>query len=190
MKALEEKIVREGKILPGNVLKVNHFLNHQLDVDFLMEMGREVARLYENAGVNKILTIEASGIALAVVVAAHMHVPVLFAKKNSTTNLSEDKYTTQVASFTHQKVYNVVVSRELLNASDRVLIVDDFLACGNAVFGLIDLVAQAGGEVVGVTAAIEKGYQGGGDKLRAQGVRVESLAVIDEMTEDGIRFRA
>ena len=190
MKALEEKIVREGKILPGNVLKVSHFLNHQLDVDFLMEMGREVARLYENAGVNKILTIEASGIAFAVAAAAYMHVPVLFAKKSASSNMSADKYATQVASFTHQKVYNVVVSRDLLDANDRVLIVDDFLACGNAVFGLMDLVQQAGGEVVGVTAAIEKGYQGGGDQLRARGIRVESLAVIDEMSENGIRFRA
>jgi xanthine phosphoribosyltransferase len=189
MKALEEKILREGEILPGNILKVNHFLNHQLDVDFMMEMGREVARLYEGAGINKILTIEASGIAFAVAVAAHMHVPVLFAKKSSSSNMSEGKLITQVASFTHQKVYNVMVSSDLLHASDRVLIVDDFLACGNAVFGLMDLVSQAGGEVVGVTAAIEKGYQGGGDKLRAQGVRVESLAVIDEMTEAGIRFR-
>ena len=189
MKALEEKIVREGKILPGNVLKVSHFLNHQLDVDFLMEMGCEVARIYEGAGVNKVLTIEASGIALAVAVAAHMHVPVLFAKKSASSNMSADKYSTQVASYTHQKLYNVVVSRDLLHEEDRVLIVDDFLACGNAVLGLMDLVNQAGGSVVGVTAAIEKGYQGGGDALRARGIRVESLAVIDEMSEAGIRFR-
>ena len=189
MKALQEKILKEGKILPGNVLKVSHFLNHQLDVDFLMEMGKEIARRYEGAGVNKILTIEASGIALAVAAAAHMHVPVLFAKKSASSNMSSGKYVTEVASYTHQRVYHVVVSRDLLTASDRVLIVDDFLACGNAVIGLIDLVHQAGGEVVGVTAAIEKGYQGGGDQLRAQGVRVESLAIIDEMSEQEIRFR-
>ena len=189
MKALEAKIIREGEILPGNILKVNHFLNHQLDVDFLMEMGREIARIYEGAGVNKILTIEASGIALAVAAAAYMHVPALFAKKSASTNMSEGKLITQVESFTHQKVYNVMVSSDLLGPEDRVLIVDDFLARGNAVFGLMDLVAQAGGEVVGVTAAIEKGYQGGGDTLRARGVRVESLAIIDEMSETGIRFR-
>jgi xanthine phosphoribosyltransferase len=189
MKALEEKILREGKILPGNVLKVSHFLNHQLDVDFLMEMGREIARLFEGAGVNKILTIEASGIALAVAAAAHMHVPVLFAKKSASSNMSADKYTTEVASYTHKRVYHVVVSRDLLSADDRVLIIDDFLACGNAMIGLMDLVRQAGGEVVGVSAAIEKGYQGGGDKLRAENIRVESLAIIDEMTENGIRFR-
>lgn len=189
MKALEEKILKEGKILPGNILKVSHFLNHQLDVDFLMEMGKEISRLFADAGVTKILTIEASGIALAVAAAAHMHVPVLFAKKSASTNMSADKYVTQVASFTHNRVYHVQVSSDLLNANDRVLIVDDFLACGNAMIGLIDLVHQAGGEVVGVSAAIEKGYQGGGDKLRAENIRVESLAIIDEMLESGIRFR-
>ena len=189
MKALEEKILREGKVLPGNVLKVGHFLNHQLDVDFLMKMGEEVARLYENTGVNKILTIEASGIAFAVAVGAHMHVPVLFAKKGGSSNMSASKYVTQVASYTHQRVYNVMVSSDLLTEKDRVLIVDDFLDCGNAVIGLMDLVRQAGGEVVGVSAAIEKGYQGGGDALRKDNIRVESLAVIEEMSEEGIRFR-
>ncbi len=189
MKALEEKILREGKVLPGNVLKVGRFLNHQIDVPFLMEMGREIARLFEGAGVTKILTIESSGIALAVAAAAQMNVPVLFAKKGSANNMSASKYTTQVASFTHQKVYNVSVSRSLLSAGDKVLIIDDFLACGNAMLGLIDLVHQAKGEVVGVSAAIEKGFQGGGDKLRAAHIRVESLAIIDEMTDTGIRFR-
>ena len=176
-------------MLPGNVLKVSHFLNHQLDVDFLMEMGKEIARRFENDGVTKILTIEASGIALAVAAAAHMHVPVLFAKKSASSNMSSDKYATEVASYTHNKVYHVVVSRDLLNEGDRVLIIDDFLACGNAMLGLIDLVRQAGGEVVGLSAAIEKGYQGGGDSLRAANIRVESLAIIDEMSESGIRFR-
>ena len=189
MKALQEKILREGKVLPGNVLKVSHFLNHQLDVDFLMEMGKEIARRFEDSGVTKILTIEASGIALAVAAAAYMHVPVLFAKKSASTNMSANKYVTKVASYTHNKVYNVVVSRDLLNEGDRVLIIDDFLACGNAMLGLIDLVHQAGGEVIGVSAAIEKGYQGGGDELRASNIRVESLAIIDEMSESGIRFR-
>ena len=184
MKALEEKILREGKILPGNVLKVSHFLNHQLDVDFLMEMGKEVARLYENAGVNKILTIEASGIAFAVAVAAHMHVPVLFAKKSSSSNMSSSKYATQVASYTHQKVYNVVVSRDLLTADDRVLIVDDFLAQGNALMGLIDIVGEAGASVAGCGIIIEKGFQGGGDALRARGIRVESLAIVESMDAD------
>ena len=189
MKELQEKILKEGKVLPGNVLKVGNFLNHQLDVAFLMKMGAEIARLFEGTGVNKILTIEASGIALAVAAAAHMNVPVLFAKKNSSSNMSAGKYTTQIASYTHQKVYNVVVNRDLLTADDRVLIIDDFLACGNAIIGLMDLVHQAGGEVVGISVAIEKGYQGGGDQLRAQNIRVESLAIIEEMSETGIRFR-
>ncbi|MBQ7320612.1 MAG: xanthine phosphoribosyltransferase [Clostridia bacterium] len=189
MKALQEKILKEGKVLPGNVLKVSHFLNHQLDVDFLMEMGKEIAARFEGAGVNKILTIEASGIALAVATAAHMHVPVLFAKKSASSNMSSGKLVTQVASYTHHKVYNVVVSSDLLTEKDRVLIIDDFLACGNAVVGLIDLVHQAHAEVVGVSAAIEKGYQGGGDKLREENIRVESLAIIEELSEQGIRFR-
>jgi len=189
MKAMQEKILREGTVLPGNVLKVNNFLNHQLDVDFLMEMGREIASLFENDRVNKILTIEASGIALAVVAAAHLHVPVLFAKKSSSSNMSENRYVTRVASYTHQKIYDVVVDRAFLNEGDRVLIVDDFLARGNAMIGLIDLVKQAGAELVGVSVAIEKGYQGGGDQLRAANIRVESLAIIEEMSEQGIRFR-
>ena len=189
MEALQEKILREGKVLPGNVLKVNNFLNHQLDVDFLMEMGREIARLFEHDRISKILTIESSGIALAVAAAAQLHVPVLFAKKSSSSNMSANKYVTRVASYTHQKVYNVVVDRAFLNEGDRVLIVDDVLACGNAMIGLMDLVKQAGAELGGVSAAIEKGYQGGGDQLRAQNIRVESLAIIDEMSEQGIRFR-
>ena len=184
MKALEEKILREGKILPGNVLKVSHFLNHQLDVDFLMEMGKEVARLYENAGVNKILTIEASGIAFAVAVAAHMHVPVLFAKKSSSSNMSSSKYATQVASYTHQKVYNVVVSRDLLTADDRVLIVDDFLANGCALQGLISIVDSAGAEVTGCGIVIEKGFQEGGHRIRNLGFRLESLAIIESMNDE------
>jgi xanthine phosphoribosyltransferase len=189
MKALEDSILNEGTVLNGGILKVGSFLNQQLDVDFLMEMGEEIKRIYSDSEVTKLLTIEASGIALAVAAAAHMHVPVLFAKKSASSNMSADKYTTEVASFTHNRVYRVVVSRDLLSADDRVLIIDDFLACGNAMIGLMDLVRQAGGEVVGVSAAIEKGYQGGGDKLRAENIRVESLAIIDEMTENGIRFR-
>lgn len=189
MKALEEKILKEGKVLPGNVLKVSNFLNHQLDVDFLMEMGKEIARLYEGAGVNKILTIEASGIAIAVAAAAHLHVPVVFAKKHTSSNIAADTYVTQVASYTHNKIYNVVVSKEFLNKGDKVLVVDDFLACGNAIVGLTDLVSQSGAKTVGVAVAIEKGYQGGGDKLRHSGLRVESLAKIASMSaEDGIRF--
>ena len=191
MKVLEEKIVKEGKILPGNVLKVGNFLTHQLDVDFLMEMGKEIAGLYANAGINKILTIESSGIAVAVAAASFLHVPVVFAKKHASSNIAANTYVTKVASYTHNKVYNVVVSCEFLKEGDRVLLVDDFLACGNALLGLMDLVNQAGAETVGVAVAIEKGYQGGGDKLRAMGLRVESLANIDSMDEKkGIKFRS
>ena len=190
MKALQEKILREGKVLPGNVLKVSHFLNHQLDVDFLMEMGKEIARRFENSGVTKILTIEASGIALAVAAAAYMHVPVLFAKKSASTNMSANKYVTKVASYTHNKVYNVVVSRDLLNEGDRVLIIDDFLACGNAIKGLMKIAGEAGAEVAGCAIAIEKGFQGGGDELRAAGIRVESLAIVESMTDTSVTFRS
>lgn len=190
MKALEERILREGKVLPGDILKVSGFLNHQLDVDFLMQMGEEIARLYAGAGVNKILTIEASGIALAVAAAAHLHVPVVFAKKNATTNLSDDTlYSARVHSYTHEKDYNVIVSKEFLYPEDRVLLVDDFLAVGNALHGMIEIVNQAGAEVCGAAIAIEKGYQHGGDDLRAAGIRVESLAVIDSMENGHIVFR-
>lgn len=190
MKALEEKILREGKILPGNVVKVGGFLNQRLDVDFLMELGREIAQTFSDAGVNKVLTVEASGIALAVAAAAALHVPAVFAKKHASANLSGDLYTAEVYSYTHQKSYTIMVSREYLSAEDRVLIVDDFLACGNAVGGLMKMVQEAGATLVGVSAAIEKGFQGGGDALREKGIRVESLAVIESMDEHSIRFRA
>ena len=188
MKVLEEKIAKEGKVLPGNVVNVSGFLNHRLDVGLIMEIGKEIARLYPT-GVNKILTIESSGIAIAVCAAAQMHVPVVYAKKGKTINLQNDVYSTQVDSFTHKIAHNVIVSKEYLTKDDRVLIVDDFLANANAIRGLISLVGQAGGKVEGCAVAIEKGFQGGGDKLRSEGVRVESLAIIDELTDDGIKFR-
>ena len=186
MKALEDKIRREGVVLPGNILKVGSFLNHQLDVDFLMEMGREIARKFEGDGVTKILTIETSGIAVA---AAAMHVPVVFGKKHKTGNLSGQMYSTVVHSYTHGTDYTVVMSREYLGSADVVLLVDDFLANGAALEGLMDIAAQAGARVVGAACAIEKGFQGGGDALREKGIRVESLAIIDEMSDTGITFR-
>ncbi len=189
MKALEEKILRDGKICPGNVLKVGNFLNHQLDSDFLMEMGEEIARIYSGAGVNKIVTIEASGIAIALAAGAKMHVPVVFAKKRQTSNIPGDVYSSKVYSYTHNTEYPVVISKEFLSAEDKIVIVDDFLAHGNALCGLIDIVSQAGAELIGVTAAIEKGFQGGGDKLREKGIRVESLAIVESMTDDSITFR-
>lgn len=189
MKALEEKILREGTVLPGNILKVGSFLNHRLDVDFLMEMGKEIARLFADTTVDKILTIETSGIAIAMGAAAAMHLPVVFAKKNKTGNLSGELYKTVVHSYTHNTDYGVVVSKEFLSEGDNVLIIDDFLANGKALEGLIDIVGQAEANVVGACCAIEKGFQRGGDALREKGIRVESLAIIESMGDNTIEFR-
>ena len=189
MKILEDKIRAEGKILPGPVLKVSSFLNHQMDPDLIMELGRELADRFRADGVTKILTIESSGIAIAVAVGAALHVPVLFAKKHRTSNVSGVLYQTLVHSYTHGTDYTVVVEREYLKADDRVLIIDDFLANGKAVEGLLDLSAQAGATVVGAGIVIEKGFQDGGLQLRASGLRVESLAIVDSMNENAIVFR-
>lgn len=189
IKALEEKILKEGKVLPGNVLKVDGFLNHRIDVGFIMEMGREIAELYKDCPVNKILTIESSGIAIAFAAATFMNVPVVFAKKHKSNNISDNLYSSSVTSFTHNNTYDAVVSKDFLGADDKVLIVDDFLARGNALHGLIDIVNQAEAELIGCAIAIEKGFQNGGDKLRAQGIRIDSLALIDNMTENSLTFR-
>jgi len=189
MKALEEKILKEGKVLPGNILKVGSFLNHRLDVEFIMEMGKEIARIFADSKITNVLTIETSGIPIAVAAAAAMHVPVVFAKKNKTGNLDGELYKTVVHSYTHGTDYNVVVSREYINESDSVLIVDDFLANGKALEGLIDIVGQAGASLAGCCCVIEKGFQQGGDNLRNQGVRVESLAIIDRMDDTSVTFR-
>ena len=189
MKALEEKIIKEGKVLPGNILKVGSFLNQQLDVDFLSEIGEEIKNIYKDCNVTKILTIEASGIALAVAAGMIMHVPAVFAKKGKSANVSGDVYKTIVHSYTHNSDYNVIVPKEYLSGDDCVVIVDDFLANGKALEGLIDIVNQSGAKLVGCTCAVEKGFQGGGDALRIKGIRVESLAVVEEMNENAIRFR-
>ena len=184
MKFLEDKIRAEGTVLPGHVLKVGHFANHMIDITLLREMARELARLYAGDGVTKVLTIEASGIALAAATALEMNVPMVFAKKNATANVSGEVYSAKVASFTHKKVYDVIVPRDYLSPDDRVLIVDDFLAQGNALMGLIDIVGEAGASVAGCGIIIEKGFQGGGDALRARGIRVESLAIVESMDEE------
>lgn len=189
MKALEDKIRREGQVLPGDILKVGSFLNQQLDCDFLMEMGREIACLYEGCGVTKIMTVEASGIAIAVAVGAVMHLPVVFAKKYRTGNVSGETYSALVHSYTHGNDYNMVIAKEYLCADDTVLIVDDFLAKGAAVEGLMDVASQAGAKVAGAAIAIEKGFQEGGKRLRATGIRVESLAIVDSMHDGEIEFR-
>lgn len=189
MRALEEKILKEGEVCPGEILKVGSFLNQQIDTKLMDEMGKEIARLFAGDNVTKILTIESSGIAVAFAAALEMGVPMLFAKKHKSLNLSDNLLRAQVFSYTHKETYDIVVSGEFLNSSDTVLIVDDFLANGKALEGLIELTKQAGAKLAGCAVAIEKGFQGGGDRLRAEGIRVESLALIDSMTEDSLTFR-
>ena len=188
MEALEKRILSEGKILPGGILKVDGFLNHRIDPQLSYDMAMELKRLYEGAEVNKILTIEASGIAMGIMTAYVFGCPLIFAKKSRTKNISGDVWSTEVESFTHGNTNTVIVSRQYLGPEDRVLIVDDFLATGAALKGLKALVEQAGGTVVGAGIAIEKAFQSGGDELRAQGMRVESLARIACMTDDSIEF--
>lgn len=184
MDLLKKKILEEGQVYAGNILKVDCFLNHQIDCGFLAEVGKEFHRLYKDEGINKILTIEASGIAIGAMVAQEFGCPLVFAKKNKTKNIAGDVYTAPVESFTHGTTYNIMVSKKFLNPGDKVLIVDDFLAIGNALKGLISLVKESGAELVGCGTVIEKGYQHGGDKLRAEGIRVESLAIIESMDAD------
>ena len=189
MKLLEERILRDGECRPGDVLKVDSFLNHQIDVKLLCEIGQEFERLFHNDGVTKILTVEASGIAVACIAAQYFGVPVVFAKKSKTSNIANDVYSAKVASYTHGVTNTVMVSKQYLNSQDRVLIVDDFLAKGQALLGLSEIVRQAGAQVVGAGIVIEKVYQGGGNLLREQGVRVESLARIASLDpENGITF--
>lgn len=189
MKALEEKILKEGQILPGEILRVGSFLNQQIDSEFMFKIGEEIARLYKDENVTKILTIESSGIAIAMAAAFHMHVPVVFAKKGQSHNLTDNNYTSKVHSYTYDRDYAVLVSKEYIKGNERILMVDDFLAKGGALEGLIDLVNQSGATIVGAAVAIEKGYQGGGDALRKRGYRIESLAIIDEMGDNNIKFR-
>ncbi len=192
MQLLEERIQKDGIVKPGNVLKVDSFLNHQMDVELFNEMGKEFKRLFPSEKINKILTIEASGIGIACIAAQYFHVPVVFAKKSQSINLDGEQYTTKIQSFTHKRVYDVIVAKKFLGKDDHVLIIDDFLANGCAVAGLIDLVKSAGATVEGVGIAVEKGFQEGGALLRSKGVRVESLAIVDSMNaETGeIVFRA
>lgn len=178
---LQKKILSDGVIKPGNVLKVDSFLNHQIDVPFISELEKEFKKLFSGKKVDKILTIEASGIGIACLTAIYFGVPVVFAKKSAGSNMDADVYATEVKSFTHNKVNHVVVSKKYLNEGEHILIMDDFLANGCAVEGLMDLVSQAGGIVEGVGICIEKGFQGGGDALRSKGVDVKSLAIIEKM---------
>ena len=187
MKLLEDRIRRDGKIRSGGVLKVDSFLNHQMDVKLFNEIGREFHRLFGDCGVTKILTIEASGIGIACVAAQFFDVPVIFAKKNKTKNIAGDVYTSKVESFTHGRVYDIIVSKEFLLPEDRVLLIDDFLANGSALQGLINLVREAGATLVGAGICVEKAFQPGGELIRGMGVRVEYLARIKSMSvENGV----
>ncbi len=189
MQLLEDRIRKEGVVREGDVLKVDSFLNHQMDVALFEAMGREWKRLFDGCGVNKILTIEASGIGLACIAAQSFHCPVVFAKKTETKNIAGDVYRTQVRSFTHGRVYDVIVSKRFLGPEDRLLLIDDFLANGAALSGLLDLAMLAGAAVVGAGIAIEKAWQPGGELIRSRGIRVESLARIRSMSEEkGVEF--
>lgn len=183
MKLLEERIQKDGKVKQGNVLKVDAFLNHQMDVRLFKEMGKEFQKRFEGEVINKILTIEASGIGIACMVADVFDVPVVFAKKTQTKNIAGDVYTTRVESFTHGRIYDIIVSKEYLGKDDKVLVIDDFMANGKALEGLIQLVKDSGATLVGAGIAIEKGFQPGGDMLREQGVHLESLAIVESMDE-------
>ena len=191
MKLLEDRIIKDGIIKAGNVLKVDNFLNHQMDINLFNEMGKEFKRLFADCEINKILTIEASGIGIACIVAQHFNVPVVFAKKAQSINIDGDVYSTKIQSFTHKKVYDVIVSKKYIGKDDKVLIIDDFLANGCALEGLIDIVQSAGATVEGIGIAIEKGFQKGGELIRSKGIRVESLAIIDSMDDEKrtIKFR-
>lgn len=183
MKLLEERICKDGTVKAGNVLKVDSFLNHQMDIDLFNEMGKEWARLFADRKITKILTVEASGIGIACVAAQHFHVPVVFAKKSQSVNIDGEVYSTKIESFTHKRVYDVIVSKKFLHPEDHILIIDDFLANGCALEGLIDIVNKAGASVEGVGIAVEKGFQKGGDLIRSKGIRVESLAIVESMDD-------
>ena len=184
MNFLEERIKKDGIVKEGNVLKVDSFLNHQMDIELFDQMGAEYKKRFADKPINKILTIEASGIGIACIAAQHFHVPVVFAKKSQSINLDGESYITKVESFTHKRTYDVIVSKKYLNPQDHILIIDDFLANGCAVNGLIDLIRSAGATVEGVGIAIEKGFQEGGRLIREKGIHVESLAIVESMNDE------
>ncbi len=184
MNCLEARIAKDGVVKEGNVLKVDSFLNHQMDIDLLNEVGKEFYQRFKDKPINKVLTIEASGIAIAYAVAQQFHVPVLFAKKSKSINIAGDTYVAEVESFTHKNKNTVLVSKQFLSEDDHVLIVDDFLANGCALQGLISIVDQAGGTVEGIAIAVEKGFQVGGQIIRNLGYQLESLAIVDSMNHE------
>lgn len=183
MELLKERIRKDGKVKEGNVLKVDSFLNHQMDIHLFQEIGKEFQKRFQGEEINKILTIEASGIGIACIVAQSFDVPVVFAKKTQTKNIAGDTWTTKVESFTHGRIYDIIVAKEFLGKGDKVLIIDDFMANGKALEELAELVTMSGAELVGAGIVIEKGFQPGGDELRRKGIRVESLAIIESMND-------
>ena len=189
MNFLEERIVKDGIVKPGNVLKVDSFLNHQMDISLMEEIGREFKRRYAHKNITKVLTIEASGIAIASIAAQYFDVPVLFAKKAKSQNLDGDLYTSVVRSFTYGKDYTITVSKKFINSDDHVLIIDDFLAVGSAMKGLIDVCGQAGATVEGIGIMVEKGFQEGGKYLRDNGYNLHSMAIVESMEDGKIIFR-
>lgn len=190
MQLLKDKILKDGAVLPGNILKVDSFLNQQLDISLIQEIGKEFARRFDGLNINKILTVESSGIGIACIAAQYMNnVPVVFGKKHKTSKVGDDFYATKIFSFTHNREYEVTIAKKFVNKEDNILIIDDFLANGEAVNGLMDIISQAGANLMGIGIAVEKGFQGGGDALRAKGIKVESLAIVDSMTDNSIAFR-
>ena len=184
MNFLEERIVKDGTVRDGNVLKVDNFLNHQMDVELLDEIGKELFARFKDSGITKILTIEASGIAIAYAAARYFGVPFVFAKKSKSVNIDGDVYSAEVESFTHKCTNHVIVSKRFISKGERVLLIDDFLANGCALNGLISIIEAAGAEVAGIGIAIEKGFQGGGDSIRKRGYRLESLAIVEAMDSE------
>lgn len=189
MQLLKDRILKDGTIKPGNVLKVDSFLNHQIDIQLLNEIGKEFKRRFADCPITKILTIEASGIGIACIAAQYFNVPVVFAKKTQSINLDGEMYCTKIESFTHKKVYDVILAKKFLTAEDHVLVIDDFLANGCALLGLLDIVKKSGATLEGAGIVIEKDFQQGGQMIRDMGVRLESLAIIDSMTDDSLTFR-
>lgn len=184
MQLLKDKICKDGVVKQGNVLKVDSFLNHQMDIKLFNEIGKEFKRRFADSNITKILTVEASGIGIACVVAQYFDVPVVFAKKAQSINIDGDVFSVKIESFTHKRVYDVILSKKFLDENDRVLIIDDFLAVGNALNGLLHICEDAKAKVEGVGIVIEKGFQGGGDKLRDSGVNLQSLAIVEEMNSE------
>lgn len=189
MQLLKERILKDGVVKPGNVLKVDSFLNHQMDITLINEIGKEFKRRFADCPITKILTIEASGIGIACIAAQYFDVPVVFAKKTQSINLDGEMYSTKIESFTHKRTYDVILAKKFLSADDHVLLIDDFLANGCALLGLIDIVKKSGATLEGAGIVIEKGFQKGGDEIRNMGVRLESLAIVDSMTDDSLTFR-